>query len=294
MRHLLRVVLVLISPSFLLGAPGPGLKDHTLPLPANVVRRFDLSHVRPAHVAAALEKDPQRIFHFVRDSIAYESYPGCLRGPRGTLLAMAGNSVDRATLLVALLEESGQKVRFAHGQLDEPAAGELVASMWVSGSPPAAKAGAKPDAGKWLDAIRRDYGLLRDQLKQAAATVHQPPDTPAALTKETQDHYWVQWSKDGGWVDLDPSFADAEPGHAYTAASETFDKLPDSLHHRVTLRVVLEEYAGDQPSTRPVLEYSATAAAISGDDLVLAHVAENWERPAKSIQSAVASAIKRR
>src|SRR5438552_2223180 len=135
MRHLLRAVLILISPSLLIGAPGLGLKDHTLPLPANVVRRFDLSHVRPANVAAALDKDPTRIFHFVRDSIAYESYPGCLRGPRGTLLAMAGNSVDRAALLGQMLQASGQHVRFVRGNLSESYARKLVARMFVQRSP---------------------------------------------------------------------------------------------------------------------------------------------------------------
>ena len=50
--------------------------------------------------AAGLNYDPQQIFSFVRDQIGYESYEGSLRGAVGTLWSPAGNSLDKASLLV--------------------------------------------------------------------------------------------------------------------------------------------------------------------------------------------------
>jgi len=266
-----------------MGNNGPGLRrpaTESLQLP--VPRAFDLSHVEPAHFAAALGKDPSRIFQYVRDQIAYEAYTGCLRGPRGTLMAMAGNSVDRAALLASLLAHSGYRVRYARGLLPETMAQQLVASMWAERPQrtPAEPEGEPPPdlktAGERLvSAVKRDGALLRDSLKKAGhPTSRESSVTLEALVKEAQDHYWVEWWQNGAWVDLDPSFATANPGQVYAKAEETFDALPETLFHRVGIRIRLEEYTGDQPSIREILRYTANAADLSGVDLLVTHQPE--------------------
>jgi large repetitive protein len=286
---------------------GPGMKGPATDLKLPVPRTFDLSHVQPEHFAMALGKDPQRIFEFVRDHIAYEVYSGCLRGPHGALLAMAGNSVDRAALLASLLEKSGHKVRFARGTLPEALAQELVTSMWaerprpgrqkeVGESSPALKQGDKT----LLGGVHRDFEMIREQLKKMAKfPTREPAVGLEALVKEAEAHYWVQWSRDGKWLDLDPAFADTASGAALTKAQETFASLPEALYHRVTVRLRLEEYAillqgnaAPTISTRETLQYTAKAAELSGVDLVLTHQPENWKGPAKSLKSAVETALK--
>jgi hypothetical protein len=264
-----------------IGINGPGLRRDAAPLQLPVPRLFDLSHVESANVAVALGKDPSRIFQYVRDQIAYEPYAGCLRGPRGVLLAMAGNSIDRAALLASLLQQSGYRVRYARGLLPEPLAQQLVASVWIErqqlvpllpqGEAPAAVTAA---ADVFDNAIGRDAALLHDNLEKAGHPMpRESAVSPESLVKEAQDHYWVEWLRDGTWVDLDPSFATATPGQRHAKVEETFDALPATIFHRVGIRIRFEEYTGDKPSVHEVLRYSTTAADLSGVDVVLIHQA---------------------
>ena len=280
-------------------ARGPGISRvnlHTLAL--SVPRRDDLSHADPARFAAALGNDPDRMFAFVRNSIAYETYHGLLRGPRGTLLAAAGNSVDRAALLGAMLEHGGQRVRFARGSLDQGRARDLVLSMWAKrdempvGPPPDVAPEVKAIAETLPTAARRDFGLIQDRLKSLGVQLRRD-SVPSLelLTQEAQQHYWVQWSKDGRWIDLDPSFLDARPGQAYAKPDALLPTLPVSLAHQVRVRIIVEEYTGSTASTRQILTYSASAADLSASDLVLLHVPENWRGPAGSPGGAIAQAV---
>lgn len=276
---------------------GPGMRPQGPDaLKFQVPRTLDLTYVTAANFAAALGDDPLRIFNYVRDEIAFESYVGCLRGPRGTLLALAGNSVDRASLLASMLQHAGQHVRFAHGTLPEPLARELVTSMWAdrpqSQTDTNTSDAAKATLEKLVNSVQRDYKLIRDQLQKANVSFN-ANSSPSldSLTKETEDHYWVQWSKNGNWVDLDPSFADSTPGTKYAAVTETLDSLPDGLYHQVEIRIRIEEYTGNQPSTRLIFRQKSKAVDLSGIDVVLSHEPENWNGPAASPQAALASAI---
>lgn len=262
------------------GNNGPGLRrtaGDLLQLP--VPRAFDLSHVEAVHFAAGLGRNPSRIFEFVRDQIAFEPYVGCLRGPRGTLMAMAGNSVDRAALLADLLQRSGFRVRFMHGTLPDALAAQLVASIWEEHRPglapdPSGASEFNPVKEKLIADIKRDAALIQASLTSAnLSTTAGSFVAKESLQEETQDHYWVEWWKDGAWTTMDPSFADAVPGQAYAKGEAVGDVLPEALFHRVEIRVRVEEYAAGRATHRDVLRYAAKAPDLSGADLVLAHQA---------------------
>ena len=283
------------------GAPvtgrGPGTKPTdlaslTLPVPRSV----DLTHVTPAAFAQALGKDTTRIFEFVRDNIAFEAYPGVLRGPRGTLLARAGNSADRAALLASLLAESGFQVRYARGTLSERDARDLVGSMWSDVGSPAPQVGsgtggAKPVADAFVAAGKRNYEQVKEVLKTTQRGENPAAASFDALVREARGHYWVQVEKDGQWIDLDPLFADAATGKTHASVEETMAALPAALSHRVAIRIRAESSDGTQSTTADVLTYSANAADLSGVGVLLVHVPENWQGPVRSIQGALRAAL---
>lgn len=264
---------------------GPGLRRQAIEsLELSVPRTIDLSYVQAGNFAVALGKDPTRIFEYVRDQIAYEPYVGVLRGPRGTLLAMAGNSADRAALLGELLQRSGFKVRYAHGTLPDALAQRLVDSVWAERRwvEAAASASSAPNpelkslGDKLVSSIQRDNDLLRDMLKAAGLPKRaESPVTMQTLLSEARNHYWIEWLIDGTWTAMDPSFATAVPGQTFAEATETTETLPDSIYHHVEIRIRVEEYAGEQPSSREVLRYTARAADLSGEDLILVHSPED-------------------
>lgn len=288
------------------GNRGPGMKPLATDLKLLVPRTFDLTHVESVHFANALDQDPEKIFEFVRDQVAYEAYTGSLRGPRGTLLAMAGNSVDRAALLASLLENAGQRIRFARGTLPKTEARELVLSMWNERprlAPADGEGEPSPVLAATIDTLKsgvnRDFELIRDHFKKMdKPLVPEQPLSLDALVIEAQPHYWVQWSKDDVWVDLDPSFSDSTIGRRYAQTEETLEALPGSLYHRVLIRIQLEEYAilssGDaetKPIEREILRYEVNSADLAGVDVVLTHQPENWKEPTTDVKSALSEVI---
>src|SRR5512141_621876 len=56
-------------------------------------------------------------FETVARQVRFEPYAGIQRGARGTALAQAGNAIDQALLLAAILRAGGYEVRFVHGSL---------------------------------------------------------------------------------------------------------------------------------------------------------------------------------
>ncbi|MCA9969110.1 MAG: transglutaminase family protein, partial [Anaerolineales bacterium] len=196
-----------------------------------------------------LGADPVDLFAYVR-GFGYESYEGSLRGTRGTLWSEAGSSMDQASLLIAMLRASGVPARYAQGTLNTPLAQELILSMF-------------PEPV-------RVVGRIAPGVETA-----DPANDPALLA-ETQDHWWVQAYLNGAWVDLDPSFAAAQPGDAFAPVGQTHAEVPDALRHKVTLSVKVERI---EPFDFTLADYAVTypltatfnTVALAGRPLLFAH-----------------------
>ena len=207
--------------------------------------------------AAQLGNDPTAIFEYVR-SLGYESYKGSLRGARGTLWSEAGNSVDQASLLVALLRASGIPAAYRHGTFaqTDPHIATLINAMFPTTA--SAVAGSVPDGTPLSD----------------------PANDPFFI-EETLDHWWVQaYLPSSGWTHLDPSFVNAAIGDTFITSPEPAQlaELPDNLRHKVTVKLKLEEYhplnvGGPAPSldiSYP-LNHTFNTVELVGETLSLGH-----------------------
>ncbi len=243
--------------------------------------------------AAELGFDVERIFRFVADEVQYDAYAGALRGAKGTLWGLAGNSVDQAMLLTGLLREALVPSRFAIGSRDAAGAETLLdtasldedttrtrAVRTLTTLPPAdqvppitvtaeqeAALAALPDEADRLIAAAR--AQLADGLDVVAGALEaagiQLPERPVLLPRlERERHVWIQYADGAAWVDLDPSMPAAEFGTAYASIAETVDALPDELFHRVTFRLTAETMLGGLPTRSELVRHEANATDLIG------------------------------
>jgi hypothetical protein len=262
---------------------------------------------RIGDLALSLEYDLKRIFRFVADEVRYEPYVGILRGPVGTLDAGAGNSLDQALLLAALLDASGIPHRFVRGGLDEAAAERLAESSVLDAA--GAKAaievalagGPHPAPVEIPTPEPADPQVLADARAAAATALvtsrQQVTDTVTVITNTLSDsgielgglatasrpadllpgsevtsHTWLQAAFGADWLDLDPTLGPgAAVGETLAPATETLDALPDELRHRVRFEVLLEQVRGEALQASPVIEYEAYADELNGRTITLAH-----------------------
>jgi hypothetical protein len=253
------------------------LPPGTIDLRDIAARADELVRLMPAadwsidELAFALDYDPLAAFAFVRDSIGLDPYRGELRGPLGTLAARAGNDVDRALLLQALLDAMIVRTRLVVGELNTETVDTVLARAFEPPVQPLATAPLDQTEIGGLDAIsrraRRDFARLRgalgDRLEAANGSAN------AAVSDELRTHVWVQMERGAEWVDLDPTLPDSEPGQALAAGVEILYAVPDDWRHTVSISVVAETLSGDTLLEQQVLEHRLDVSSDAGKDIYL-------------------------
>ena len=164
--------------------------------------------------AAELDYDPNAFFQFLADDVAYQSYYGSLRGARGTLWSSAGNSLDVASLGIALLRASGIPAQYAQGTLPDGLAHELILSMFPE-----------------------DFEVI-GHLDPGTETAD--PLNDLQLLAETRDHYWLQFDAGGGMQDADPLIEGASVGQSFALVTSTFAEVADAVRAKTQFALIAE------------------------------------------------------
>jgi hypothetical protein len=257
--------------------------------------QFDLEEL-----GLVLGFDAANVVAFVRDEIAFEQYPGLLRGAKGTLISRAGNALDQAVLLTTLLTYAGYETRIVRGELSPEQSQALIEQMAVPRKP------QRPVGD--VDAIRtiltemgRVAGLseevVSEQVDQAldppAITSTEPyrdatadtdfvlemlrdagvglgdPNAVGEVMDEARDYFWVEYrlGPSDPWEASHPTFKDpAVAPDGLVAMEYLADPLaiPAELQHRFRFQVFIEQWVKGELIEHPVM--SAWEAPVS--DLV--------------------------
>ncbi len=179
-----------------------------------------------------------------------------MRGTRGTLWGEAGNSLDKASALIAMLRLAGVPARYRHGTLNTTQAQTLIASLFPAQN---GVAGYIPTGTQVSD-----------------------PVNDASLIALASDHWWVEAYLPGsGWTDLDPTYPQATVGQAVaTPLNDGTDQaadVPSSVHHTLRVRLKKEQYnsfpiGGVTLSTSYVLDQLFDVSELAGKRLTLGHL----------------------
>jgi large repetitive protein len=218
--------------------------------------------------ATALSHDPAQIFAFVRDQIAIDPYQGSLRGAHGTLAGMAGNSLDRSSLAIALLRASGFTARYAQGALAYADAQTLVARAFAN---PQRMVGCNNPGARFDGA--NDFTLDSDMLP----------------------HFWIEYQAvaAGPWIALDSAFAGATSGQTFTAKTCNFDDVPENLQNKMRIRVTAETFSqagavyGFGLSTTTMLDQTFDTVDLVDKPVTVGHFVSRSAPPSLAIGATI-------
>jgi hypothetical protein len=120
--------------------------------------------------------------------------------------------LEQALLLADVLQTMGKNVRLVSGMLEPSQAAKLISYLFP----------------------RKNFSYASDvPLSQPAADKQ--------LLANVTPHFWLQMQDGPQWIDLDPSFSEAEPGKVFTAAAKTYGRLPDKISPRMLISFSIEK-----------------------------------------------------
>lgn len=229
-------------------------------------------------IGGQLGGDPELVLDYVNREIAYEPYTGALRGPAGTYLAKAGNSVDRA-LLMAKLIGSGERtteVRFAfcESQLSQAPR----APTGITNTDELSKVATQVEDPVLANGVRWYAEALdraRFEAKQAESQLNEVLEAFAKANSGSfnkarrieHGHTWLQVHRNGTWIDLDPVAGTGTPA---CAPSRTQGEIAADVYHKVAISIVVESLKGGMLKETESLRVERTTVDLSASRVMFA------------------------
>lgn len=238
----------------------------------------------------SLDFDDKEIIDFVVAEIAYEDYPGVLRGAKGTLVSRAGNSLDQAILLAHLLKNSGLDARIAQGSIHH----SLLLAALFQQRPHSLSAFSEPEVLNGVQArlmgSTADSREISDEQKTMLrdATV-KLPDSLTALSEKLQKelrktghifgvssdvkpkdkvpYFWVEYrvAPAKPWQAVHPALGTEPAPDEIAAETYLVDSIDEALQQRIRVQAFIDRTRGGKLETLPVTpRYEYPAANLSG------------------------------
>jgi hypothetical protein len=256
-----------------------------------LISQIDRSQFEIEPLLDRLSYDEQEIIAFVSSEIAFEEYPGTLRGATGTLQSRAGNSLDQAILLGKLLKDAGLDARIVEGVIphtalqqpirakrpESPGAFMNVATLEQILSNLSGRA-AQPS-----DARPNDQDSVVEVSFSAPRAVSETTDSilKALQTSGVQmsaerdknpggkvPYFWVEY-RDGpsqAWAPLHPVFGNGAPEGLNTKPVRYItESIDPSLQQRISVQAFIERsWNGRRETIAVTRAHEYPAANLSG------------------------------
>ncbi|MEQ9822965.1 MAG: hypothetical protein ABQ298_01100 [Puniceicoccaceae bacterium] len=236
--------------------------------------------------ASSLPDNPVEIALSIQALTDWEPYSGLLKGAEGTLISKAGNSLDRALLLMYVLRYKGYQANLAYqdaidGETQSLLKEALTAEL-RSAKPDIPLFDAEANLKRVMEAGAKEQqafeefatqveamSVYYDELNQLADESADQLKTiignemnavaPSLMDDSTAVHFWVQYTDGQTEKDVCVVFGDTLP-QALLAENPNLCKsaadLPQEWIHQVTFRVALEQSKEAVLKTVSVLDHT--------------------------------------
>ena len=228
---------------------------------------FDLDALIDKH-----EYDAVEIINFLRNQVRFEQYPGLLRGAQGTLISLAGNSLDQAVLLATLLKNNGEEARILHTTLSTAQVQRLLAELNISRRTlpeNVTSSTSAPDKDAWgfasPEIIDKTTNSIILALREEGISLG-GSSVVEDIQAEARDYFWVEYHTGPSqpWVPVHPAFAAMPAEFEQLQFTELFgSEIPGNLQHRFRLQAFIEQK--------------------SGSKLLVHEIMTPWERPTANL-----------